>query len=68
MLAGMTIGSGAVAAEKSLSPTVVPAGYLPEHTLPAKAMAYAQVGQIIRNRIWGDDKRTTIWKSSMTTT
>ncbi|EHC36318.1 Glycerophosphoryl diester phosphodiesterase [Salmonella enterica subsp. enterica serovar Alachua str. R6-377] len=51
----MTIGSGAVAAEKvviahrgasgkSLSPTVAPgaSGYLPEHTLPAKAMAYAQ--------------------------
>ncbi len=42
MLAGMTIGSGAVAAEKVVIAHRGASGYLPEHTLPAKAMAYAQ--------------------------
>ncbi|KAF0655470.1 hypothetical protein L245_06810, partial [Salmonella enterica subsp. enterica serovar Worthington str. BCH-4719] len=41
-LAGMTIGSGAVAAEKVVIAHRGASGYLPEHTLPAKAMAYAQ--------------------------
>ncbi len=39
-------------------------GYLPEHTLPAKAMAYAQ-GAVIWNKIWWWPK-TTIWLSCMT--
>ncbi|CHQ20075.1 glycerophosphoryl diester phosphodiesterase periplasmic [Salmonella enterica subsp. enterica serovar Typhi] len=42
MLAGMTIGSGAVAAEKVVIAHRGASGYLPEHTLPAKAMAYVQ--------------------------
>ncbi|EHC77290.1 Glycerophosphoryl diester phosphodiesterase [Salmonella enterica subsp. enterica serovar Montevideo str. S5-403] len=55
MLAGMTIGSCAVAAEKvviahrgasggttAICYNIGASGYLPEHTLPAKAMAYAQ--------------------------
>lgn len=42
MLAGMTIGSCAVAAEKVVIAHRGASGYLPEHTLPAKAMAYAQ--------------------------
>lgn len=41
MLAGMAIGSGAVAAEKVVIAHRGASGYLPEHTLPAKAMAYA---------------------------
>ncbi len=42
MLAGMAIGSCAVAAEKVVIAHRGASGYLPEHTLPAKAMAYAQ--------------------------
>lgn len=55
MLAGMTIGSGAVAAEKVVIAHRGASGYLPEHTLPAKAMAYAQ-GARLSGTGFSDDK------------
>ena len=42
MLAGMVVSSAAVAADKIVIAHRGASGYLPEHTLPAKAMAYAQ--------------------------
>lgn len=42
MLAGMVVSSAAVAADKVVIAHRGASGYLPEHTLPAKAMAYAQ--------------------------
>lgn len=53
MMSTLVMGSSAMAADSN---EIVIAhrgasGYLPEHTLPAKAMAYAQE-RIIWNRIW----------------
>lgn len=42
MLTGIVVSSAAVAAEKIVIAHRGASGYLPEHTLPAKAMAYAQ--------------------------
>ncbi|WP_432214941.1 glycerophosphodiester phosphodiesterase family protein, partial [Salmonella enterica] len=41
MVAGRPSGSGAVAAEQVVSAHRGASGYLPAHTLPAKARAYA---------------------------
>ncbi len=45
MMSGMIMGSSAMAADNSEKIVIAhrgASGYLPEHTLPAKAMAYAQ--------------------------
>ncbi|KAF1368054.1 glycerophosphoryl diester phosphodiesterase [Yokenella regensburgei] len=42
LLAGAAASFNAVAAEKIVIAHRGASGYLPEHTLPAKAMAYAQ--------------------------
>ncbi|WP_213133789.1 glycerophosphodiester phosphodiesterase [Citrobacter sp. FP75] len=42
MLTGMVVSSTAIAADKIVIAHRGASGYLPEHTLPAKAMAYAQ--------------------------
>lgn len=42
MLTGMVVSSAAISADKIVIAHRGASGYLPEHTLPAKAMAYAQ--------------------------
>ncbi|SUX72645.1 glycerophosphodiester phosphodiesterase [Citrobacter freundii] len=55
MLTGMVMSSAAVAAEKIVIAHRGASGYLPEHTLPAKAMAYAQ-GADYLEQDFGDDQ------------
>lgn len=56
LLAATALSFSAVAGEKIVIAHRGASGYLPEHTLPAKAMAYAQGGGLPRARP-GDDER-----------